>query len=178
MLAPGMRRTAQRTMVYNAIVSLGGHCTADEITAELQLGRPGFSRSTVYRALEALSTSGALHAVRLGDGPVHYEVAGEGHAPISETLSTLAAALMFASGAMLAYKPPRLASGAVSRLWAAGWGFDWLYDRWRSRGLFRLAIVDRPARRRAGRQRLAPPVLDARTGAGGEFGAGRSGNGL
>ena len=26
MLAPGMRRTAQRTMVYNAIVRLGGHC--------------------------------------------------------------------------------------------------------------------------------------------------------
>ena len=28
MLAPGMRRTAQREMVYNTIVHLGGHCTA------------------------------------------------------------------------------------------------------------------------------------------------------
>jgi Fe2+ or Zn2+ uptake regulation protein len=74
-----MRQTRQRRQVWEAIQRLGGHCTADEITAELQLGRPGFSRSTVYRALEALSTSGALHAVRLGDGPVHYEVAGEEH---------------------------------------------------------------------------------------------------
>ena len=35
MLAPGMRRTAQRTMVYNAIVRLGGHCTADELATEI-----------------------------------------------------------------------------------------------------------------------------------------------
>jgi Fe2+ or Zn2+ uptake regulation protein len=33
----------------------------------------------VYRALEALSTSGALRAVRLGDGPIHYEVSSEDH---------------------------------------------------------------------------------------------------
>jgi Fur family transcriptional regulator, ferric uptake regulator len=78
-LRPGMRQTRQRQQVWEAIQRLGGHCTADEITAELQRDRPGFSRSTVYRALEALSTSGALHAVRLGDGPVHYEVAGEEH---------------------------------------------------------------------------------------------------
>ena len=78
-LRPGMRQTRQRQQVWEAIRQLGGHCTADEITAELQRSRPGFSRSTVYRALEALSTSGALHGVRLGEGPVHYEVAGEEH---------------------------------------------------------------------------------------------------
>ena len=78
-LGPGMRQTRQRQQVWDAIRRLGGHCTADQITAELQRTRPGFSRSTVYRALEALSTSGALHGVRLGEGPVHYEVAGEEH---------------------------------------------------------------------------------------------------
>ena len=40
---------------------------------------PGLARSTVYRALEALATSGAVHAVRLGGGAVHYELAGEEH---------------------------------------------------------------------------------------------------
>lgn len=74
-----MRRTRQRQQVWDAVQRLGGHCTADEIAAELQHGQPGFARSTVYRALEALSTSGALHAVRLGDGPIHYEVASEDH---------------------------------------------------------------------------------------------------
>lgn len=79
MLAPGMRRTAQRTMVYNAIVQLGGHCTADEISAELQKAKPGFARSTVYRALEALTASGSVYAAHLGEGPTHYELASGDH---------------------------------------------------------------------------------------------------
>src|ERR1700680_3242718 len=79
MLAPGLRRTAQRTMVYAAIVRLGGHCTADEITTELRKTRPGFSRSTVYRVLEALTASGSVYAAHLGDGPTHYELATGDH---------------------------------------------------------------------------------------------------
>ena len=61
-LRPGMRRTRQRQQVWEAVHRLGGHCTADEITAELQREQPG-----------------ALHAVRLGEGPIHYEVAAEDH---------------------------------------------------------------------------------------------------
>src|SRR5260370_25464752 len=79
MLAPGMRRTAQRTMVYSAIVRLGGHCTADEITAELHRTKPGFPRSTVYRALDALTASGSVYAAHLGEGPTHYELASGDH---------------------------------------------------------------------------------------------------
>ena len=79
MLAPGMRRTAQRTMVYNAIVRLGGHCTADQIATELQKAKPGFPRSTVYRALEALTASGSVYAAHLGEGPTHYELASGDH---------------------------------------------------------------------------------------------------
>ncbi len=79
MLAPGMRRTAQRTMVYNAIVRLGGHCTAEEITTELHKAKPAFPRSTVYRALEALTASGSVYAAHLGDGPTHYELASGDH---------------------------------------------------------------------------------------------------
>ena len=79
MLAPGMRRTAQRTMVYNTIVRLGGHCTADEIARELHKSRPGFPKSTVYRALEALTASGSVFAAHLGDGPTHYELASGDH---------------------------------------------------------------------------------------------------
>ena len=79
MLAPGMRRTAQREMVYNTIVRLAGHCTAEEITVELHKDRPGFPRSTVYRALEALTASGSVYAAHLGDGPTHYELASGDH---------------------------------------------------------------------------------------------------
>jgi Fur family transcriptional regulator, ferric uptake regulator len=79
MLAPGMRRTAQRTMVYKAIVDLGGHCTAEEITTELHKTQPRFPRSTVYRALDALTASGSVFAAHLGDGPTHYELASGDH---------------------------------------------------------------------------------------------------
>jgi Fur family ferric uptake transcriptional regulator len=74
-----MRQTRQRQLVWDAVRSLGGHCTADQITAELQRAQPGFPRSTVYRTLEALASSGGLRAVRLGDGPIHYEMASEEH---------------------------------------------------------------------------------------------------
>jgi Fur family ferric uptake transcriptional regulator len=66
-------------MVYNAIVRLGGHCTADEITAELHRSKPGFPRSTVYRALDALTASGSVYAAHLGEGPTHYELASGDH---------------------------------------------------------------------------------------------------
>lgn len=79
MLAPGMRRTNQRAMVYDAIVRLGGHCTADEIAAEIHMTRPGFPRSTVYRALEALTASGSVYAAHLGEGATHYELASGDH---------------------------------------------------------------------------------------------------
>ena len=74
-----MRKTAQRTMVYEAVVGLGGHCTADQITEELRRTRPSFPRSTVYRALEALTASGSLYAAHLGEGATHYELAGADH---------------------------------------------------------------------------------------------------
>ena len=78
-LRPGLRRTRQRRQVWEVVRRLGGHCTADEISAVLRAEQPGVARSTVYRALDALSASGALRAVRLGDGPVHYEVAQADH---------------------------------------------------------------------------------------------------
>lgn len=78
-LGTGQRQTAQRRLVWDAITALGPHCTADEITDRIQADRPGFARSTVYRALEAFTIAGALRPVRLGAGPTHYEVAGEAH---------------------------------------------------------------------------------------------------
>jgi Fe2+ or Zn2+ uptake regulation protein len=78
-LAPGLRRTRQRQLVWEAVRELGSHHTADEIASHLQRREPGFSRSTVYRALEALTASAALRAVRLGSGPTYYECATEEH---------------------------------------------------------------------------------------------------
>src|SRR5256885_15851640 len=74
-----MRRTAQRAMVHEAVVALGGHCTADQITEELRRTKPTFPRSTVYRGLEALTAAGSLYAAHLGEGATHYELASGDH---------------------------------------------------------------------------------------------------
>jgi Fur family transcriptional regulator, ferric uptake regulator len=78
-LAPGLRRTTQRALVYDAIVRLGGHCTADEIAHEVEKVKPRFPRSTVYRALDALTASGSVYAAHLGEGATHYELATGDH---------------------------------------------------------------------------------------------------
>ena len=78
-LGAGQRDTSQRRLVWDTITSLGPHCTADEIAARIQAERPGFPRSTVYRALDAFTIAGALRPVRFGAGPTHYEIAGEDH---------------------------------------------------------------------------------------------------
>ena len=78
-LGAGQRDTSQRRLVWDTITTLGPHCTADEIAARIQAERPGFPRSTVYRALDAFTIAGALRPVRFGAGPTHYEIAGEDH---------------------------------------------------------------------------------------------------
>jgi Fe2+ or Zn2+ uptake regulation protein len=78
-LGAGQRQTSQRRLVWETITALGPHCTAEEIAAKIQAERPGFPRSTVYRALEAFTIAGALRPVRFGAGATHYEIAGEDH---------------------------------------------------------------------------------------------------
>ena len=78
-LGTGQRNTEQRRLVWDAITSLGPHCTADQIAERIQAERPGFQRSTVYRALEAFTIAGALRPVRFGGGPTHYEISDDQH---------------------------------------------------------------------------------------------------
>ncbi|WP_035349644.1 NADH-quinone oxidoreductase subunit L [Edaphobacter aggregans] len=55
--------------------------------------------------------------------------------PITETITALSASLVFALGLTFAYLlfgPQRArmpAQNFIERLWLAGWGFDWLYDK-------------------------------------------------
>jgi Fur family transcriptional regulator, ferric uptake regulator len=78
-LAPGMRQTLPRRLVWEAMARLGPHCTADAIAADLEAQGMSVPRSSVYRALEALEASGAVKAVHFGGGPARYEPTGEAH---------------------------------------------------------------------------------------------------
>jgi Fe2+ or Zn2+ uptake regulation protein len=74
-----MRQTRQRRLIYETILELGHHCTAEEITGHLAARGVRMPRSTVYRGLEALTLAGAVRPVNLGGGCMHYEAAGEDH---------------------------------------------------------------------------------------------------
>jgi Fur family transcriptional regulator, ferric uptake regulator len=78
-LAPGLRQTLPRRLVWEAIVRLGPHCTADEIALDLETQHVSVPRSSIYRALEALEASGAVRAVHFGGGAARYEPTGEAH---------------------------------------------------------------------------------------------------
>src|SRR5206468_3744395 len=55
--------------------------------------------------------------------------------PITETLTAFSASTVFALGLGLAYlffgpqRSRQPARNIFERLWLAGWGFDWMYDR-------------------------------------------------
>lgn len=78
-LNPGMRRTRQRRLVWDALQELGPHHTADDIVAQVRRREAGFPRSTVYRALEAMLETGDATATRLDGGALRYELAGSPH---------------------------------------------------------------------------------------------------
>lgn len=78
-LAPGLRQTLPRRLVWETIQRLGPHCTAEQIAADLEAHRLAIPRSSVYRALDALVESGAVASIHFGGGPAHYELAGREH---------------------------------------------------------------------------------------------------
>jgi Fe2+ or Zn2+ uptake regulation protein len=74
-----MRRTQQRRLVWEALHRVGPHCTAEEIAADLVRTGQRIPRSTVYRALDALAQAGVVRSLRLGAGPMHFEVSDQDH---------------------------------------------------------------------------------------------------
>jgi Fur family transcriptional regulator, ferric uptake regulator len=78
-LQPGMRRTRQRRLVWEALHELGPHHTAEEIAAAVRAEDAGFPRSTVYRALDTMVEMGEVTASRLDRGALRYELAEATH---------------------------------------------------------------------------------------------------
>jgi NADH-quinone oxidoreductase subunit L len=89
--------------------------------------RPGNAMRIAVLVLAALSIVGGFDR-----GPFHIFMASvfpiTGEPP--ETASQIAGAVAFLVGLELAWLYVRRpATSLVERWWAAGWGFDWLYDR-------------------------------------------------
>lgn len=70
----GMRHTAQREQVFDA-VHLLGHATPDQISEAVT----GVDVATVYRTLEVLEDLGLVRHAHLGHGPASYRPATDEH---------------------------------------------------------------------------------------------------
>jgi NADH-quinone oxidoreductase subunit L len=89
--------------------------------------KPGYAMQLSVLVLAFLSIAGGFDR-----GPFRALMASVFQAPgeVPETASQIAVALAFLAGLALAWPyARRRAATLLERLWAAGWGFDWLYDR-------------------------------------------------
>jgi Fe2+ or Zn2+ uptake regulation protein len=72
----GLRMTAQRQLILEAIGRCGEHATFDEIYQQVCAVSPSISRATLYRTLEAFSRYRLIHGNEVAGGRV-YELVGE-----------------------------------------------------------------------------------------------------
>lgn len=76
----GVRVTLARRAVLDALLSTGGHASAEEIADRVATERPDVHLSTVYRNLEELERLGVVLHAHLGHGPALYHLASAAHA--------------------------------------------------------------------------------------------------
>jgi Fur family ferric uptake transcriptional regulator len=77
--AAGLRATRPRLAVTEALRSLGGHHTADEVHAHLIKHGIAVPRTSVYNSLVTLAELGVVLRADVGPGAAVYEVADSWH---------------------------------------------------------------------------------------------------
>jgi Fur family transcriptional regulator, ferric uptake regulator len=75
----GGRVTTGRRAILEAFLGVGGHVTAEALTARVQASHPDVHESTVYRFLDELERLGVVDHVHLGHGPAVYHLASDTH---------------------------------------------------------------------------------------------------
>jgi Fur family ferric uptake transcriptional regulator len=72
----GLRVTAQRVLVLEALAAAGGHMTADEIMRWVAERYPAINLATIYRTLDLLTSVGLVTQADLGGGASQFELVG------------------------------------------------------------------------------------------------------
>jgi Fe2+ or Zn2+ uptake regulation protein len=77
--ARGGRVTTCRRTILETFLGIGGHVTADVLTARVQSAQPDVAESTVYRFMDELERLGVVDHVHLGHGPAVYHLSSDAH---------------------------------------------------------------------------------------------------
>ena len=75
----GFRLTRPRLVLYRRLRDLGGHRSADDLTADLRKAGETISRMSVYNGLVVLQEAGLVMRADAGPGRALYEAAGVWH---------------------------------------------------------------------------------------------------
>jgi Fur family transcriptional regulator, ferric uptake regulator len=78
--ARGLRISAARRLVLEALFAADGPVTAEAIAGGLEGRLPASDLASVYRNLDTLDTLGLVHHVHMGHGPGRYALAGRDEA--------------------------------------------------------------------------------------------------
>ncbi len=79
LLRAGLKATHQRIVVYEALLSLKSHPSADSIYERIHPKNPSISLATVYNTLDILVEAGLAKRVLSGKGPVRYDARMDNH---------------------------------------------------------------------------------------------------
>lgn len=77
--ALGLRMTPQRLQIFEALMSMKGHPSAEEVLAAVRPRVPSISFDTVYRTLALLERHGAISKVQYVDDRARYETQARRH---------------------------------------------------------------------------------------------------
>lgn len=69
----GARITQARRIVFDNVMQRHDHFRADDLAAQLAVGRHRVSRGTVYRTLALMTQAGLVRSISDGDSHAHYE---------------------------------------------------------------------------------------------------------
>lgn len=79
LIEKGLRITPQRLAIFEAILKLNNHPTADDIAASIKQDNPNIATGTVYKVLESLVENGLIKKVKTERDVMRYDAILENH---------------------------------------------------------------------------------------------------
>ena len=79
LIEKGLRVTPQRVAIYDAILNLKSHPTAEEIIAAIKKDQPHIATGTVYKVLDSLVENGLIVKVKTEKDIMRYDAITENH---------------------------------------------------------------------------------------------------
>ena len=75
----GLKVTPQRIAVFEAVINLNNHPTAEQVTEYIKLNHPNIATGTIYKTLETLVRCGIINKVKTDADVMRYDAVIERH---------------------------------------------------------------------------------------------------